>query len=271
MCIAAWVWQDHPLYQFLLVHNRDEYHDRPTKPVGWWGEGSQNILGGRDGLAGGTWLGCTRNGRLAFLTNVLEPDVIPTTKSRGDLPVKFLECGKSPLEFAEEAANEADQYNGFNLMLVDLCSKTMVYVSNRPKAKPVSIELVAPGLHVLTNASLDTPWHKALRLGKHFKELLYKYDEEEIPAKEMVEKLMRDTVKADRDCLPNTGCSSDWELSLSSIFVEVDTKLGRYGTRSTAVLAVKTNGKVDFYETYLEMGAWKEHTVQYRLEDTQMT
>ncbi|MQL97490.1 hypothetical protein Taro_030189 [Colocasia esculenta] len=156
MCIAAWVWQGHPLYPFLLVLNRDE----PTKPVGWWGDGSQKILGGRDGVAGGTWLGCTRTGRLAFLTNVLEPDNIPTAKSRGDLPVKFLECGKSPLDFAEEVANEADKYNGFNLILADLCSKTMVYVSNRPNGEPVSIVLVTPGLHVLTNAGLDTPWHK---------------------------------------------------------------------------------------------------------------
>ncbi|MQL74588.1 hypothetical protein Taro_006952 [Colocasia esculenta] len=202
-------------------YNRRVPRQAYTKPVGWWGDGSQKILGGRDGLAGGTWLGCTRTGRLAFRINVLETDNIPTAKSRGDLTVKFLECGKSPLDFAEEVANEADKHNGFNLILADLCSKTMVYVSNRPNGEPVSIVLVTAGLHMLTNAGLDTPWHKALRLGKGFKEVLYKYDEQEIPATEMVDKLMTDRVKADRDCLPNTGCDPSWELDLSPVFVEL--------------------------------------------------
>uniref|UniRef100_A0A0A9DX14 Uncharacterized protein n=1 Tax=Arundo donax TaxID=35708 RepID=A0A0A9DX14_ARUDO len=36
----------------------------------------------------------------------------------------------------------------------------MVYVSNRPKGQPATIQLVAPGLHVLSNARLDSPWQK---------------------------------------------------------------------------------------------------------------
>ncbi|MQL99254.1 hypothetical protein Taro_031978 [Colocasia esculenta] len=81
----------------------------------------------------------------------------------------------------------------------------------------------------------------------------------------MVQQLMRDTVKADRDCLPRTGCDPDLEMELSPVFVQVDTKKGRYGTRSTAVLSVKANGEVSFYEEYLEMGVWKEHMVQYQI------
>lgn len=64
---------------------------RPTKAVGWWGEGSKKILGGRDVLGGGTWMGCTKDGRLAFLTNVLEPDAMPGARTRGDLPLRFLQ------------------------------------------------------------------------------------------------------------------------------------------------------------------------------------
>lgn len=48
-------------------------------------------MGGRDGLAGGTWLASGRDGRLAFVTNVRELSVLPLAKSRGDLPVRFLE------------------------------------------------------------------------------------------------------------------------------------------------------------------------------------
>lgn len=57
--------------------------------MGWWDGGE--ILGGRDELAGGTWLACSRKGRVAFLTNVLELHTLPEAKSRGDLPVLFLE------------------------------------------------------------------------------------------------------------------------------------------------------------------------------------
>ncbi|XP_071725019.1 uncharacterized protein [Rutidosis leptorrhynchoides] len=261
MCISAFVWQAHPLYPLLLLQNRDEFHNRPTKPVAWWDDDHGHILGGRDEIAGGTWLACSRKGRVAFLTNVLELHTFPEAKSRGDLPVLFLNSIKSPREFAETLVNEAHNYNGFNLILADIPSKSMVYISNRPEGD-VIIQEVTPGLHVLSNAKLDSPWHKAQRLGLNFKVLLEKYGQDEIPVKEVVEKLMKDTVKADESRLPRI-CSSDWEMNLSSIYVDVDTPLGRYGTRSTAVLTVTAAGEVTFYENYLENDTWKEHTECY--------
>ncbi|KAJ4775442.1 Transport and Golgi organization 2-like protein [Rhynchospora pubera] len=297
MCIAAWIWQAHPVYPFLLLFNRDEFHDRPTKPADWWGEGAVKILGGRDVVGGGTWLGCTKEGKLAFLTNVLEPEVDPIARTRGDLPVRFLQGKKSPLDYAKEVAKEAKEYNGFNLILADLCKREMVYVSNRPKGRPAAIQIVPPGLHVLTNATLDSPWQKvvifpyiclynmhiytcitlwqniffpsniqAIRLGTSFKELLLIDDDKDMLAKNLVEKLMTDRSKADIDMLPNTGCDIDYELNLSAIFVEIKTKQGIYGTRSTAVLSMKENGDVSFYEKFIEAGIWKEHTLEYCIE-----
>ena len=70
---------------------------------------------------------------------------------------------KNPVEFAEEVVKEADQFNGFNLILADLCSKTVVYVTNRPKEDQKFVTRVSPGIHVLTNASLDSPWPKVRR------------------------------------------------------------------------------------------------------------
>ncbi|KAF6148835.1 hypothetical protein GIB67_014206 [Kingdonia uniflora] len=92
MCIAVFVWQSHPIYPYLLLLNKGEYHKRPTTPIYWW-EGCK-ILGGRDEFAGGTWLACTRDGRLAFLTNVMESPPFPEAKSRGDLPVRFLKVSR---------------------------------------------------------------------------------------------------------------------------------------------------------------------------------
>ncbi|OEL16339.1 Transport and Golgi organization protein 2-like protein [Dichanthelium oligosanthes] len=163
MCIAAWAWECHPTHRLLLLFNRDEYHSRPTQPAQWWaaGKDSKEILGGRDDLGGGTWMGCTRDGRLAFLTNVREPGSLVSAKTRGQLPVRFLQGSHGPLEYATEIAKEADQYNGFNLVLTDLNSGTMVYISNRPGGDPV-IQTVAPGLHVLSNAAIDSPWPKLI-------------------------------------------------------------------------------------------------------------
>lgn len=63
-------------------------YKRPTNPAGWW-EGEE-IVGGKDEVGGGTWLACSKGGRIAFLTNFRERESIPHAKSRGDLPVRFL-------------------------------------------------------------------------------------------------------------------------------------------------------------------------------------
>ncbi|XP_055834942.1 uncharacterized protein LOC129903415 [Solanum dulcamara] len=269
MCIAVFIWQAHSRYSFVLLLNRDEYHNRPTKEVHWWEDGE--IVGGKDEVGGGTWLASSRNGKLAFLTNVLELHTHPHAKTRGDLPVRFLQSQKSPMEFAKELVIEGNEYNGFNLILADIETKKMVYVTNRPKGEPMTIQEVQPGIHVLSNAKLDSPWPKAQRLKLNFDKMLdaYEANDEKICVKEMIENLMRDTIKADKCKLPRI-CSTDLELGLSSIFVEVDTPLGCYGTRSTAALTIEVGGKVSFYELYLENNIWKEQTVNFWIEKLQM-
>ncbi|XP_021649505.2 uncharacterized protein LOC110641912 isoform X2 [Hevea brasiliensis] len=178
----------------------------------------------------------------------------------------WLQSNKNPKEFAEDLAKEAEKYSGFNLILTDICSKSMVYVTNRPKAENNFITDVAPGMHVLSNASLDSPWPKAQRLGHNFKDLLDKYGERELPVKEMVEILMTNTVKdVDESMLPKIY-PAEFEYQLSSIFVETDTPLGHYGTRSTSVLSIKSSGEVNFYERFLENEKWQEHTESFQIE-----
>jgi uncharacterized protein with NRDE domain len=77
--------------------------------------------------------------------------------------LKLWQSKKNPVEFGEELVKEADHYNGFNLILADICSKTMVYVTNRLKNDQKYVTIVLPGIHVLSNASLDTPWPKVRR------------------------------------------------------------------------------------------------------------
>lgn len=60
---------------------------RPTDPAHFWLD-NPDILGGRDAMRGGTWMGVTRTGRWAFLTNFREvrrPNA-PTERSVCDVP-----------------------------------------------------------------------------------------------------------------------------------------------------------------------------------------
>ena len=74
-------------YSFILLANRDEYYDRPTKSIHWWKEG---YLAGKDLKAGGTWLGVSEDGRFAAVTNYREDPTVRES-SRGDLVKNFLE------------------------------------------------------------------------------------------------------------------------------------------------------------------------------------
>uniref|UniRef100_R7W4I6 Uncharacterized protein n=1 Tax=Aegilops tauschii TaxID=37682 RepID=R7W4I6_AEGTA len=150
---------------------------------------------------------------------------------------------QGPLEYATEIAKEADQYNGFNLVLADVHSGTMVYISNKPGDAPV-VQTVSPGCHVLSNAAIDSPWPKVLRLGQSFNRFLAAHDDAEVSLKQMVEELMTDTVKADRSAVPDTGVDPDWEYQLSSIFIDTKKGQARYGTRSMAAIGVKLDGEI---------------------------
>ncbi|KAK4771095.1 hypothetical protein SAY87_031627 [Trapa incisa] len=232
--------------------------------TGQLGQWDGEIVGGRDEVAGGTWLACSRGGRVAFLTIAFDHHTNPNAKSMGDLPVLFLKSTKSPKEFAGELVKVAHQYNGFNLTVGDLLSKRMMYISNRPKGDALDVQEVSPGIHVLANAKLDFAWHKARRLGDNLKELFSKSDNAHLPIKEM-QKLMRDTVKGDREGLPHIW-PLDVEFSLSSIYNETERPRGCYGTRSTSLLTVKTDGEVSFQEMYLEEGIWKKKNVKYYIK-----
>ncbi|VAH35194.1 unnamed protein product [Triticum turgidum subsp. durum] len=240
MCIAAWTWQAHPAYGLLLLFNRDEFHSRPTRPAQWWaaaGEGEE-ILGGKDELGGGTWLGCTKGGKLAFLTNVREPSPRVGARSRGELPVR---AGR-------------------------------VHWSMQLKLQRKQISTMVLILYWLM--CVQEPWctsliSQVLRLGQSFNGFLAAHDDAEVSLKQMVEELMTDTVKADRSVVPDTGVDPDWEYELSSIFIDTKKGQARYGTRSMAAIGVKLDGEVTFYEKSLASSLWNENVVQFEMEMAQ--
>lgn len=143
--------------------------------------------------------------------------------------------------------------------------------------------------------SQNTLSPQAERLRHSFKEQLDEYGEAELPIKELVEKLMTNTIKDDESLLPGIY-PPEREYQLSAIFIEADTPLvspslgfshirhyfrshessqvfyeqGNYGTRSTSGLSVMAGGEISFYQKYLEEEMWKEHTVTYQIEKNEL-
>ena len=155
MCLIVFAWRAAPERRLLLAANRDEQHSRPSQDAHWWPD-NPSILAGRDLQAGGTWLGVSKSGRFATVTNYREQQAPRRNAlSRGALVTDFLDAEDDPLSFANAVAG--DRYAGFNLLTTD--GDQLVYFSNRGD-DPVVLE---PGVYGLANASLDTPWPKLTR------------------------------------------------------------------------------------------------------------
>lgn len=124
MCIAL-LSTAHPEYPLILLSNRDEFLDRPTAPAHWWKPPQHHVLGGRDLLKPeqGTWLGITKDGRLAILTNFKdEGKEIAKDKSRGAIVTAYLSSPpgekESDAEFARRLVEDVgiDDVGGFSLV-----------------------------------------------------------------------------------------------------------------------------------------------------------
>ena len=99
MCLALLAHDCHPRYSLVLAANRDELHSRPAQPAYWWGD--SKILTGRDRQEGGSWLGTSRSGRWAVLTNLPAP-LLPDAPSRGKLVLEYLRDRTPPVTALRE-------------------------------------------------------------------------------------------------------------------------------------------------------------------------
>ena len=117
-----------------------------------------HVLAGRDLEKGGTWLGVTRNGRFAAVTNFRDArNPQRNGLSRGHLVSEYLRGSSSPLLYLNELRMTADRYDGFNLLVGD--TEALFYFSNRENV----IKALEPGVYGLSNHLLDTPWPKVAR------------------------------------------------------------------------------------------------------------
>ena len=233
MCLILIAWRVHADYPCVIAANRDESHSRPTAAAQWW-PGECGVLAGRDLQAGGTWLGVTRAGRFAALTNYRDPGAqVPIAPSRGALVTGFLEQSTPRPASLAQVAQRGANCNPFNLIASD-GQGLGVYASTTGETQALQ-----PGIYALSNHLLDTPWPKVQLAKSRLARALAA-----LPDTSALLDLLRDDTRAPDEQLPRTGVSIEHERMLSSAFIRGE----NYGTRSSTVVTIGSDRGVSFGE-----------------------
>jgi len=249
MCLILLAHGAHPDYPLVIAANRDEYYRRPTAKAAFWRD-HPHIFAGRDLEGMGTWLGITRAGRFAALTNFRDPRERKTdAPSRGQLVSAFLASERAPLEYLEEVAALAPRYNGFNLLAGDIDG--VFCFSSRLS----SVQKLTPGIHGLSNHLLDTPWPKVARGKQRLQAALA-----EEPSAEALLDLLHDREPAAESELPDTGIGAELERVLSPALIVSP----QYGTRASTGVLFGRDGRVSFSERTILPGGDIGATVSLR-------
>jgi len=237
MCLLVLAWQSHPRYRLVVAANRDEFHERPTAPMDKWAP-PDDIIAGRDLRAGGTWLAMDRKLRFGVITNFRDMQApLPGAPSRGKLITDYLRNPEGAAAYFRRLEPTAQEYSGFNLLLMD--NDSLWYASNR--AEPFAKSL-PPGIYGLSNHYLDTPWPKLQRVRGRFDPLLRQGGE--IAKGELLSILADPTQAGIDEELPETRLSAEWEQLLSSAFIRNE----QYGTRCSTLVLLEHSGAVTLLE-----------------------
>ena len=242
MCLILFSYKTHPNYRLILAANRDEFYQRPTAPLNYWTD-HPNVLAGRDLKSNGTWLGVTRTGRIAAITNYRE-EAAPIEKapSRGDLIRNYLTADSASSRYLNDVRHIGHIYNGFNLITGDMDG--LFYYSNRANR----IQTLKPGLYGISNHLLDTSWPKVKKGKARLQGQLS--GEEKFDPQKIFDILSDRSMPPDAE-LPDTGVGLQWERILSPLFITSSD----YGTRSSSIVLITVSGHVTAMErTFLKTG-----------------
>jgi len=233
MCLILFAWRTHPAHALIVAANRDEFFERPSLPAAWWDDHPE-ILAGRDLTARGTWLGVTRTGRFASITNYRNPaERMDNAPSRGQLVTDFLTSAGPPSAHFSGIAPRAQQYNGFSMLAAD--ARSLAFYSNREGV----VREVDAGVHGLSNHLLDTPWPKVVKGKERLADVLSRRFDPEACLE-----MLADAEPAHDRHLPETGVGLERERKLSSIRIADS----YYGTRCSTVFRLDADGMAEFWE-----------------------
>jgi len=238
MCLIVFAYRYNLRLPLVIAANRDEFHSRPSRAAQFWSSDQQqgDLLAGQDLTQGGTWLGMTRGGRFAAVTNIRNPGATGGSKSRGFLTSDFLLGRQHAADYLQQVRGSLHDYAGFNLLLGD--QQGLYYLNSISGL----IEKLEPGIYGLSNATLDSDWPK-VNVGK---EAIRSLMDEDNVSTDALTTIMMDRQPAPDTELPSTGIPLELERQLSSSFI-ANPQRG-YGTRCTTAIVINGQGTARFSE-----------------------
>lgn len=256
MCLIGLAWDAHPKYKLIFISNRDEYYNRPAASIHFWKE-SPDLIAGQDLEGGGTWLGVTRKGRFAAITNYRDPKNIKSkAPTRGKLTYNFLAGQDSPEAYLKQIATQAQNYNGFNLLVGDLLNEELYFFSNYEN----KIKKIGKGIYGLSNALLDTPWHKVKKVREKLRKTVME-NPERIESTHLLTTLIDKEIPEDSE-VQQIGLTMNWERMLSPMFIESK----EYGTRASSVILLDRRNSLLFKERVYKGGDYRQEVFQFQIE-----
>jgi uncharacterized protein with NRDE domain len=251
MCLILLAWRVHADYPLVVAANRDEFFARPTAAADFWVD-QPTVLAGRDLEAGGTWMGMTRSGRFAALTNYRSPEHHQAGRpSRGQLVADFLTGASGPEAYLQDRAEFGQRCNGYNLLVSD---GNDLYCASNVSGE---IHRLKPGVYGLSNHLLDTPWPKVGAGRTALEQALGALPDQHA----LFNLLTNDLIHPDH-ALPATGVPMEWERLLSAAFI----KSPDYGTRTSTVLCRRADGMASYDEQTWLPGAARGERRRFRLQ-----
>ncbi|MFB6172176.1 MAG: NRDE family protein [Haloarculaceae archaeon] len=150
MCTLILAWQVFEGVPVVAAANRDELLDRPARPPAVLDD-ELRIVAPRDEEAGGTWIGYNEAGVFVAITNRWADADLAAERSRGLLVRDALrhESAEDAARHVERAV-EADEYDGFNLVVADANAAVLLEWDGRLRVRNLT-----PGVHVVVNVGAD--------------------------------------------------------------------------------------------------------------------
>ncbi len=237
MCIILLALNQNERYKFVVAANRDEYYARGTDSAHFWPDDPQ-ILAGRDQLCLGTWLGISKRGRFAAITNHSVPIAESSNnRSRGEIVRRYLRHVDTQSEYQAYLARTQSEFNGYGLIFGNF--SILGYASNRTDLKAE----IADGIYGLSNQTPDHPWLR-LDYGKSRMRAVLS-NQSKIEMEHFFE------ILADSRNEYSTDHAVDLERDLKSNYsgtMPMFVRTKYFGTCSSTVIFVDREGKVQFEE-----------------------
>ena len=259
MCTVILAFQQHPQWEWIILSNRDEFYQRPSKAMHHWTTVNETtpveILSGLDLKAMGTWLAVSGQGRFATLTNYRDFSIPHKgVQSRGFVPLQFLsETHLTAPMYLDTLKATAHSYDPFNLIIGD---RSGLYFFSH---QLFYWEKLAAGVHGVSNAHLNTPWFKVEKGKTALKAVLEKSLSTAVFVEEAF-KILGDETEAPQELLPSTGLDPEKERLLSRMHINSDT----YGTRFKTIILKDYAGHFHIWEWSLtDNGQWEQRQFNY--------